>query len=433
MAVARGRRRRSSGRHRVRRRRRRRVVEREPRLDEPLRRAAAAMRTRDRVRRRHRGRADDVQARRARSRPRRAVVRSAAAARAQGRRAAAHQQPGRRHQLVLARVAAAVRPVRSRSDSTGRSTLRLGRPGEEYAGIRKDAVHVGRPADAGRRRGPVRQSDVRLGADDGDAGDDARARRRSSRRRVASARDRPSSDDARSRLASRFADASRRSHCRRTIESSASMSVGVIIVAAGRGTRLGGVRAQAASRSRRPHRSCSAASTRSIAHPAIAELVVVLPAELVGDGPALVGRDGAPVPVRRRRRAAAGLGARRACARCRRTSTSCWSTTPPGRSPTRALIDRVIAAAARTGRGGSGACRSRDTVKRVDPDRRDRRPRRCRATRSGWRRRRRDFGATCSTTRVALGDAGVEATDEAMLAERAGPSGARRARETNAT
>ena len=53
--------------------------------------------------------------------------------------------------------------------------LRLGRAGESYAGIRKDDVHVdGRIALADRRRS-VRQSDVRLGADDGDDRNDTGA------------------------------------------------------------------------------------------------------------------------------------------------------------------------------------------------------------------------------------------------------------------
>ena len=51
----------------------------------------------------------------------------------------------------------------------GDVTLRIGRDGESYPGIRKDDVHVGGRialVDAAR---PVRQSDVRFGADDGDA------------------------------------------------------------------------------------------------------------------------------------------------------------------------------------------------------------------------------------------------------------------------
>ena len=50
----------------------------------------------------------------------------------------------------------------------GEVELRLGRPGEEYAGIRKDVVHVDGPADARRRARALRQSDVRFRADDGD-------------------------------------------------------------------------------------------------------------------------------------------------------------------------------------------------------------------------------------------------------------------------
>ena len=59
----------------------------------------------------------------------------------------------------------------------GPVTLRLGADGEDYAGIRKDTVHVAGRLTVGRRRRPVRQPDLRLGADDGDAGDRRRAGR----------------------------------------------------------------------------------------------------------------------------------------------------------------------------------------------------------------------------------------------------------------
>ena len=60
---------------------------------------------------------------------------------------------------------------------SGSVTLRLGASGEAYAGIRKDDGARRGPPDAGRRRRPVRQSDVGFRAHDGDARDDARARR----------------------------------------------------------------------------------------------------------------------------------------------------------------------------------------------------------------------------------------------------------------
>ena len=86
------------------------VVERDARLDAPLAAAEAAVRAHPPAeidRRPH-----DVQARRPRSDEDAPLVRGAAAARAQGRLAAAHQLDGGRLQLVLARVSAAVRAVR---------------------------------------------------------------------------------------------------------------------------------------------------------------------------------------------------------------------------------------------------------------------------------------------------------------------------------
>ncbi len=59
----------------------------------------------------------------------------------------------------------------------GTVTMRLGRDGEEYAGIRKDVVHVAGRITVADGAGTVRQSDVRLGADDGDGGDDRSAGR----------------------------------------------------------------------------------------------------------------------------------------------------------------------------------------------------------------------------------------------------------------
>ena len=95
------------------------------------------------------------------------VVRGAAAARAEGRRAAAHQQPRRRHQLVLARVAAAVRALRSRPRARRRHAAARARRARSTPGIRKDIVHVAGRLTLADDDGPVRQSDVRLGAHDG--------------------------------------------------------------------------------------------------------------------------------------------------------------------------------------------------------------------------------------------------------------------------
>ena len=94
-----------------------------------------------------------------------------------GERAPAHQQPRRRRQLVLARVAVAVRAVRPRPDRGRGRCSGWAAPGEAYAGIRKDAVHLGGRLTLVDDAGPVRQPDVRLGADDGDDGHAARAGR----------------------------------------------------------------------------------------------------------------------------------------------------------------------------------------------------------------------------------------------------------------
>ena len=82
------------------------------------------------------------------------VVRGAAAARAQGRHAAAHQLDGGRLQLVLVRIPAAVRPLRRRAHRGRRRRCGIGREGESYPGIRKDDVHVGGRIALVDARGP---------------------------------------------------------------------------------------------------------------------------------------------------------------------------------------------------------------------------------------------------------------------------------------
>ena len=79
----------------------------------------------------------------------------------------------------------------------------------------------------------------------------------------------------------------------------------------------------------------------------------------------------------------------------------------------------MIAAAAEDG-AAVPAVPARDTVKRVDLDRQIVRRDDCRARRSGSRRRRRDFAGACFEDALAAAARGVDATDEAMLAERAG-------------
>ena len=72
------------------------------------------------------------------------------------------------------------------------------------------------------------------------------------------------------------------------------MSVGVIIVAAGRGARMGAaVPKQLLDLGGRSILQRSVAAFD--AHPRVSEMVVVLPPELVEDGPALVGKTTRPL------------------------------------------------------------------------------------------------------------------------------------------
>ena len=119
-------------------------------------------------------RPDDVQARRSRSHQDASLVRGAAAPGAQGRPAAAHQLDGGRLQLVLARVPAAVRAVRRRAIE-GDVELRLGRRGRVVSRHSQGRRARRRTASRWPIARAVRQSHVRLGADDGDDGDHARA------------------------------------------------------------------------------------------------------------------------------------------------------------------------------------------------------------------------------------------------------------------
>ncbi|HEY7475092.1 MAG TPA: 2-C-methyl-D-erythritol 4-phosphate cytidylyltransferase [Vicinamibacterales bacterium] len=194
------------------------------------------------------------------------------------------------------------------------------------------------------------------------------------------------------------------------------MSVGVIIVAAGRGTRMGGaVPKQLLDLGGRSilRRSVEAFDR----HPTVDALVVVLPAELVADGPALVGRTDRPC------RFVAG-GARR-----QDSVREGLQALPPAIDlvlvhdaarpfADAALIDRVIAAADGAG-AAIPAVSARDTVKRVDPAQHvvtatlPREEIWLAQTPQGFRR-------DVLTTAMALGDTGVEGTDEAMLVERTG-------------
>jgi 2-C-methyl-D-erythritol 4-phosphate cytidylyltransferase/2-C-methyl-D-erythritol 2,4-cyclodiphosphate synthase len=194
------------------------------------------------------------------------------------------------------------------------------------------------------------------------------------------------------------------------------MSVGVIIVAAGRGSRVGtAVPKQLLDLGGRSilRRSVDAFDR----HPRVAELVVVLPAELVGDGPALVGTTDRPCRFvaggeRRQDSVRHGLQALPAAI----DLVLVHDAARPFAAA--ALIDRVIAEAGASG-AAIPALAARDTVKRVDPDRRtvrDTLPREeiwLAQTPQAFRRE-------VLATAVALGEAGAEGTDEAVLAERAG-------------
>jgi 2-C-methyl-D-erythritol 4-phosphate cytidylyltransferase/2-C-methyl-D-erythritol 2,4-cyclodiphosphate synthase len=192
------------------------------------------------------------------------------------------------------------------------------------------------------------------------------------------------------------------------------MSVGAIIVAAGRGARIGGAT---------PKQLLDIGGRtilqRSVAafdgHAGVSEIVIVLPAEWVTDGAALIG------PTARRCHFAAG-GERRQDSVARGLAAM-----PAGPDlilvhdaarpfAGRELIDRVIAAAAEHG-AAVPAVAARDTVKRLDVARRTVRetiPREeiwLAQTPQGFRR---------DVLAAAVAAGGADATDEASLAERAG-------------
>lgn len=194
------------------------------------------------------------------------------------------------------------------------------------------------------------------------------------------------------------------------------MSVGVIIVAAGRGTRVG-----AAVPKQLLDLGGRSMLRRSVEvfdrHRTVSQLVVVLPDDLVPEAPTLVGETNRPC------RFVAG-GARR-----QDSVRHGLEALPPAVDlvlvhdaarpfADAVLIDRVIAAAGESG-AAIPAVPARDTVKRVDPDRRvvtSTLPREeiwLAQTPQGFRRDVLDQA-------IALGESGVEGTDEAMLAERAG-------------
>ena len=196
------------------------------------------------------------------------------------------------------------------------------------------------------------------------------------------------------------------------------VSVGVIIVAAGRGARLGGESPkQLLDLGGRSILQRSVAAFDAHPQVSISSSWCCRP-DLVADGAAHRRPTDAAVCRRGRRRAAAGFGARMASRRCRTTSIVVLVHDAARPFVSAALIDRVIAArgarrrgAGRAGRAtrSSGSIGAARVVTATIP--RDE---------SGSRRRRRDFGARCCDDAVAHGAAGADATDEAMLAEQAG-------------
>lgn len=194
------------------------------------------------------------------------------------------------------------------------------------------------------------------------------------------------------------------------------MRVGVIIVAGGRGQRLGGpVPKQLLDLGGRTilQRSVLAFDR----HHAVNDVVVVLPRDLVAFGPSLVGPTTKPCAYvvggdRRQDSVHAGLAALPSSAEI----VLIHDAARPFVSAD--VIDRVIEATQRTG-AVVPAVKVRDTVKRVEPGGRyvaETIPRDdvwLAQTPQGFRR-------LVIEAAVTLGATGVEATDEGMLAERAG-------------
>ena len=194
------------------------------------------------------------------------------------------------------------------------------------------------------------------------------------------------------------------------------MSVGAIIVAAGRGDRMGApVPKQLLDIGGRSVLQMSVAAFDR--HPSVSELVVVLPADYLNEGASLVG------PTARRCALVAGGDRRQDSVRLGAAALSSAvdvvlvhdAARPFVSAP---LIDRVLSAVAATG-AAVPAIAVRDTVKRADAA-------------SGrvaetiprdhlWLAQTpQGFTRSALETVLALGQGGVSATDEAMLAEQAG-------------
>jgi 2-C-methyl-D-erythritol 4-phosphate cytidylyltransferase/2-C-methyl-D-erythritol 2,4-cyclodiphosphate synthase len=194
------------------------------------------------------------------------------------------------------------------------------------------------------------------------------------------------------------------------------MSASVIIVAAGRGERLGGsVPKQLLDLAGRTmlRRSVDAFE----AHPRVERLVVVLPPELVESASTIVGGTNRECVVvaggaRRQDSVRNGLNALPATSGV----VLIHDAARPFASP--ALIDRVIDATLRTG-AAVPALQARDTVKRVTPGKAI--VAETIAREHVWLAQTpQGFLRDVLERAVAMGQSGVDATDEAMLAERLG-------------
>jgi 2-C-methyl-D-erythritol 4-phosphate cytidylyltransferase/2-C-methyl-D-erythritol 2,4-cyclodiphosphate synthase len=194
------------------------------------------------------------------------------------------------------------------------------------------------------------------------------------------------------------------------------MSIGVIIVAAGRGQRVGGsVPKQFLDLGGRTVLQRSVAAFD--AHPRVTDIVVVLPADLVGMGASLIGTTDHPCRLvaggaRRQDSVAAGLAEMPGAVEIVLIHDAARPFADKG------LIDRVIAGVEQSG-AALPALPTRDTVKRVDLDRNIVKETIARddlwlaQTPQGFRR-----GVLAAV--MAAGAAGADATDDATLAERLG-------------
>ncbi|HUR21809.1 MAG TPA: 2-C-methyl-D-erythritol 4-phosphate cytidylyltransferase [Vicinamibacterales bacterium] len=192
------------------------------------------------------------------------------------------------------------------------------------------------------------------------------------------------------------------------------MSVSVIVVAAGRGVRAGGETPKqlldlgGQTMLQRSVAACDA-------HPDVDELVVVLPAEWVGEGQELVGATRARCHVvaggeRRQDSVRAGFSAVKSSARI----VLVHDAARPFVS--RAVIDRVLAAAAETG-AAVPALQASDTVKRAGMDGRRRVSETVPRSEVWLAQTPQGFRRDVLAAAIAASAGQIEATDEAQLVE----------------